>query len=78
LPDLAIVVDGADPYEKDELPSTSDLQLSLDTCVERDLLVYTFLRERHIPSAWLMAGGYGDRAWEPPASFLGALLDGQR
>ena len=77
LPHLAIVVDGADPYEKDELPSTSDLQLSLDTCVERDLLVYTFLRERHIPSAWLMAGGYGDRAWEPPASFLGALFDGQ-
>lgn len=84
LPELALVVDGADPYEKDELPSTADLQLSLETCVERDRAVYRFLRERNIPSAWLMAGGYGDRAWEPPAHFLDTLLatdgdpDGQR
>ncbi|WP_304226054.1 NUDIX domain-containing protein [Gracilinema caldarium] len=73
-PDLAIVVDGADPYEKDELPSTADLKLSLKTCVERDRLVYDFLRERHITSAWLMAGGYGERAWEPPAHFLASLV----
>jgi acetoin utilization deacetylase AcuC-like enzyme len=73
-PDLAIVVDGADPYEKDELPSSADLQLSLDTCVERDLTVFSFLRERAIPSAWLLAGGYGERAWEPPARFLARLL----
>lgn len=74
VPDLAIVVDGADPYEKDELPSTADLKLSLKTCVERDRLVYDFLRERHIPSAWLMAGGYGERAWEPPAHYLASLV----
>ncbi len=73
IPDLAIVVDGADPYEKDELPSAADLALSLKTCVERDRLVYDLLRERRIPSAWLMAGGYGERAWEPPASFLRAI-----
>lgn len=73
-PDLAIVVDGADPYEKDELPSSGDLQLSLETCVERDLMVLRFLQDRSIPSAWLMAGGYGDRAWEPPAHFLKQLI----
>jgi len=73
-PDLAIVVDGADPYEKDELPSTGDLQLSLENCIERDLMVLRFLQARSIPSAWLMAGGYGDRAWEPPAHFLKKVL----
>jgi acetoin utilization deacetylase AcuC-like enzyme len=31
--------------------------------------------DRSIPSAWLMAGGYGDRAWEPPAHFLKGVLD---
>jgi acetoin utilization deacetylase AcuC-like enzyme len=73
LPDLAIVVDGADPYEFDGLPSTADLALSLDQCLERDLLVHRFLSTRGIPSVWLMAGGYGTRAWEPPARFLAAL-----
>ncbi len=69
-PDLAIVVDGADPYVHDGLASSADLALSLDQCVERDLLTLDFLRARGIPSAWIMAGGYGPRAWEPPAAFL--------
>jgi len=74
LPDLAIVVDGADPYENDGLPSSADIALSLRQCVERDQIIYRFLQERRIPSAWLMAGGYGDRAWEVPAAFLTELL----
>ncbi len=69
-PDLAIVVDGADPYSHDGLASSADLALSLEQCVERDLLILDFLRGRNIPSAWIMAGGYGERAWEPPAAFL--------
>lgn len=73
-PDLAIVVDGADPYEHDGLPSTSGLRLNLETCVQRDLTVFDFLQKRGIPSAWIMAGGYGERAWEPPAAFLGAVI----
>ncbi|MDR1986503.1 MAG: histone deacetylase [Treponema sp.] len=74
-PDLAIVVDGSDPYEHDELPSSSLLRLSLDCCIERDRLVYQYLRERGIPSAWIMAGGYGERAWEPNGYFLRTLPD---
>jgi acetoin utilization deacetylase AcuC-like enzyme len=70
-PDLAIVVDGADPYEHDGLPSSALLALTLKQCLERDRLIYNFLRERSIPSAWIMAGGYGERAWEPAAYFLG-------
>jgi acetoin utilization deacetylase AcuC-like enzyme len=69
-PDLAIVVSGADPYEKDELPSTAGLRLSLHQMLERDQLVYRFLRERNIAAAYLMAGGYGDQVWEVYAQFL--------
>jgi len=69
-PALAIVVDGADPYEKDELPSTARLRLSLDQMMARDRLVYSFLKSRNIPAAFLMAGGYGDHVWEVYARFL--------
>lgn len=69
-PDLAVVVSGADPHEKDELPSTADLKLSLAQLKERDLLVYNFLKERSIPCAYLMAGGYGESCWQVYAQFL--------
>jgi acetoin utilization deacetylase AcuC-like enzyme len=72
-PDLAIVIAGTDPYEKDGLPSTSPLALSLDQCVERDRLILSFLTKRKIPSAWILAGGYGEHAWEPTARFLDSL-----
>ncbi|MDR2841931.1 MAG: hypothetical protein LBV52_01880 [Spirochaetaceae bacterium] len=68
--DLAIVVDGADPYEHDGLKSSSLLRLTLDNCLERDMLIYDFLQSQKIPSAWILAGGYGERAWEVPANFL--------
>ena len=69
-PDLAVVVSGADPHEKDELPSTADLKLSLAQLKERDLRVYNFLKERFIPRAYLMAGGYGESCWQVYAQFL--------
>jgi acetoin utilization deacetylase AcuC-like enzyme len=75
-PDLALVVCGADPFFKDELPSTADLKLSLAQLKERDLLVYNFLKARNIPRAYLMAGGYGESCWEVYAQFLEwALLE---
>jgi acetoin utilization deacetylase AcuC-like enzyme len=75
-PDIAVVVSGADPYHKDELPSTGDMKLSLAQLKERDLLTYNFLKERHIPRAYLMAGGYGESCWEVYAQLLEwALLD---
>ncbi|MFW5744151.1 MAG: histone deacetylase [Spirochaetota bacterium] len=75
-PDLVYVVDGADPYEHDELPSTADLRLSLDALMLRDQRVAAFLDERELPQAWLMSGGYGVRAWEPFAQFLRWRLAG--
>ena len=75
-PELAVVVSGVDPFEKDELPSTTDLKLTLAQMKQRDLLVYGFLKERKIPGAYLMAGGYGESSWQVYAQFLEwALLD---
>jgi acetoin utilization deacetylase AcuC-like enzyme len=72
-PDLVIVVDGADPYEHDGLPSSRPLKLTLEQCLDRDRYVYRYLTGKNIPSAWIQAGGYGERAWEPCARFLCAL-----
>jgi acetoin utilization deacetylase AcuC-like enzyme len=69
-PDLILVVDGADPYEHDGLPSSGLLRLTLEQCLARDNLVYRYAADRNIPSAWIQAGGYGERAWEPAAYFL--------
>jgi acetoin utilization deacetylase AcuC-like enzyme len=75
-PDLALVVCGADPYELDELPSTAGLRLSLDQLLLRDQTVYSFLKTRGIPGAWVMAGGYGRNSWRVYTQFLEwALLD---
>jgi acetoin utilization deacetylase AcuC-like enzyme len=75
-PDMAIVLAGSDPYEKDELPSTAQLKLSLAQLKERDLLAYQFLKARGIPRAYVTAGGYGEHAWEVDWQFVQwALLD---
>ena len=75
-PDLAIVVSGADPYEHDELPSTRLLRLSKPQMMERDILIYSFLKSRGVPAAYLMSGGYGEKIWEVYYQFLEwALLD---
>ena len=72
--DLAIVVCGADPYEHDELPSTRPLQLTFAQITERDRLLYSWLMERGVPAAFLMAGGYGEKVWEVYAAFLSWAL----
>jgi acetoin utilization deacetylase AcuC-like enzyme len=74
--DIAVVVSGVDPFEEDQLPSTQDLKLSLEQLLQRDQYIYRFLKQRNIPKAYLMAGGYGPKAWQAYAQFLEwALLD---
>jgi acetoin utilization deacetylase AcuC-like enzyme len=73
-PDIAYVIDGADPYERDRLPSTQVLRLTLEQMLARDETVYSFLSEREIPQAYLMAGGYGEDAWEPYPQFIGKVI----
>ncbi len=73
-PDLAVVVAGADPYEKDPLPSAAQLKLSRRQLLERDLLTYRFFASRNIPQCWLMAGGYGPDSYRIYLQFLQAIL----
>jgi acetoin utilization deacetylase AcuC-like enzyme len=73
-PDIAIIVDGSDPYEGDTLPSANLLQLSAHQCLERDLLIHSFLTDRSIPQVWLLAGGYGPEVWKIHAQFLRKIL----
>jgi len=56
LPGLAFYVAGADAHEGDRL---GRLKLSFAGMAERDRLVFADLRERGIPVAVAMAGGYG-------------------
>jgi acetoin utilization deacetylase AcuC-like enzyme len=55
-PGLAFFVAGADPHEGDRL---GRLKLSFDGLAERDRRVFEALRQRRIPVAVSMAGGYG-------------------
>ena len=73
-PDLAVVVSGADPYVHDTLPSTRRLRMSRAQLLERDRMIYRFLKKRRIPQAALMAGGYGPQVWEVYAGFLAWAL----
>lgn len=55
-PGLAFYLAGADPHEGDRL---GRLKLTFDGLAERDRRVLAFLRERGVPVALCMAGGYG-------------------
>ncbi len=55
-PSLAFYVAGADPHEHDRL---GRLKLTAAGLAQRDVQVLTALRERGIPVAISMAGGYG-------------------
>ncbi len=57
-PEFVAYVAGADPYAGDQLGT---LQLSLEGLIERDRLVLGSCRERGIPAAILLAGGYAAR-----------------
>ncbi len=69
-PDVVIVVNGADPYEHDELPSSIFINLSAEQLFDRDKMIYDFFKTRSIPQSYVMAGGYGSRSWEIYFQFL--------
>ncbi|CAN5624170.1 MAG: histone deacetylase [Actinomycetota bacterium] len=56
-PQLAIYLAGADPFEGDRL---GRLSVSKDGLAERDRIVLETLRDRNIPVAVVMAGGYSN------------------
>lgn len=63
-PDMVLFIAGSDPYEKDVLPGTVYLQLTLEQMKERDRMVIDFFADRGIPLASVFAGGYGPHVWE--------------
>lgn len=69
-PDVVIVVNGADPFEHDELPSSSFINLTHAQMLERDQMLYKFFKDQNIPQSYVMAGGYGHRSWEIYFQFL--------
>ena len=73
-PDLVFIADGSDPYEKDELESSKYIKLTKEQMLERDLLVYHFVKQMNVPQQWVMAGGYGEFSWEIYAQFLERVI----
>jgi histone deacetylase 11 len=59
-PDLVIFNAGSDPFIDDPL---AGLGLTMSDLAERDLLVVTMLRERSIPVAMVLSGGYSTESW---------------
>lgn len=73
-PDLAFVVQGSDPYEKDILHSAELIKLSKEQMLTRDMMVYDFLKKQNISQCTVMAGGYGPNVWEVYANFLNTIF----
>lgn len=63
-PDLVVFVAGSDPYEKDVLPGTRFIKLTLETLLQRDRFVIDTMADRKIPLAMVFSGGYGPDVWE--------------
>ena len=55
VPDLVMMVAGADPYREDPY---SPLDLGHDDLRARDEIVFRTALRRRIPIAWVLAGGY--------------------
>lgn len=75
-PDVVWIIDGADPFAQDQLPSTLPLQLSQFQMLARSAYVATFFYQRQIPQAWVIGGGYGEEVYKIHAQsilFLNAL-----
>jgi histone deacetylase 11 len=70
-PDLVIYNAGSDPFIDDPL---TRLRLGREDLARRDLLVATTARERGIPVAMVLSGGYAKQSWRVHADGIGAIL----
>jgi histone deacetylase 11 len=70
-PDLVIYNAGSDPFVNDPL---ARLRLRIDELVERDLLVVTLARERGIPVAMVLSGGYSAESWRIHTDAIEGIL----
>lgn len=70
LADLAIIVDGSDPYEKDGLKSSGGINLTKEQILHRNMIVYEKLKKLKIPQTYVMSGGYGEFSHEVHIQFV--------
>jgi len=70
-PDLVVYNAGSDVLWSDPL---SVLFLTADEMAERDLYVVTEVRERAVPLAMVLSGGYGPASWEAHARSIEGIL----
>lgn len=69
-PDIVLIVNGADPYEADALPSASFINLTKEQMLLRDKYLYQYFKSKNIPQSYVMGGGYGAKSWEIYLQFL--------
>lgn len=70
-PDLVVYNAGSDVLWSDPLTA---LMLTADEMAERDLYVVTQVRERGVPLAMVLSGGYGPVSWEAHARSIEGIL----
>jgi len=70
-PDLVIYNAGSDPFKDDPL---AGLELTMNDLAERDLLVVSLIRERSIPVAMVLSGGYSTQSWRIHADAIERIL----
>jgi histone deacetylase 11 len=70
-PDLVVYNAGSDVLWSDPL---SSLFLTAEEMAERDLYVVTEVRERSVPLAMVLSGGYGPASWETHAHAIEGIL----
>jgi acetoin utilization deacetylase AcuC-like enzyme len=70
-PELILYQAGADPYEHDQL---GDLKLSIAGLAERDRLIFKWTKERQIPVAATLGGGYAYHTGDTVAIHVNTVL----
>lgn len=70
-PDLVLYNAGSDPFVGDPL---AGYRLTMSDLAERDLLVVDTIRERAIPVAMVLSGGYSAESWKIHADAIEAVL----
>ena len=74
-PDLIVYLAGADPYKYDQL---GGLALTLEGLLQRDEWVFRAARERNIPVAVTLAGGYAYRVEDTVTIHVNTVKAGKR
>ena len=70
-PDLVVFNAGSDPFAGDPL---AGFRLTMNDIAQRDLTVVTMARERNIPIAMVLSGGYSAESWRIHTESIEGIL----